>query len=156
MEFKTLYCKGKVNISNNAGFLDVELRINEKVKNGTITYFAAAPPDYMTNFTGSGLPFPNESIAFENTPNKGVIDVDPTEDAPFITIHIQTPNAYYTRFDTFVPSCVDVFFNGRKIRIQLNKATPPFRSLTHVFPQRESVDIKSQDQLIKTKAYPKL
>jgi len=156
MEFETLYCKGKVNMSRIAGFIDVELRINEKVKNGTINYFAAAPPEHMTNFTGSGLPFPNERIAFENTPNTGVIRVDPTEDAPYITIHIQTPNSYYTRFDTFVASCIDVFFNGRRIRIQLDKATPPFRSLTQTFPHKNSSVIKSQEGLIQTKAYPKL
>ena len=54
--------------------------------------FAANPIDRMMNYSGSGLPFPTPSIAFENTPN--VYQVDPKGT---IQTQFQTPNAYYTQ-----------------------------------------------------------
>jgi hypothetical protein len=156
MEFKNMYCSGTVNEGDKGTFIDVDVRINERVPNGIIRYLAASPPDFMTNFTGSGLPFPNEHISFERTPNQGSVKVDPSSASPKVTIRILTPNAYYTSFDTFVDSCIDIFFNSRKIRIFLKDATPPFRSLHHSFKSPASKDVKTQEGIIRTLAYPKL
>ena len=41
--------------------------------NTTVNFWAASPPDRMTTFAGSGLPFANPEMAFENTPNKGAV-----------------------------------------------------------------------------------
>ena len=44
-------------------------------ENNIIYYSAANPPDYRATYTGSGLPFANQHIAFENSPNKGKSDL---------------------------------------------------------------------------------
>lgn len=46
--------------------------------------------DRMSNYTGSGLPFPNNEIAFENTPN--IIDVTGTG---VINAIFSYPNSFY-------------------------------------------------------------
>ena len=53
---------GKLNMPN----------FNEKLY---VKYNASSPPTYNSNFSGSGLPYPNEEVAFENTPNRGVAEV---------------------------------------------------------------------------------
>lgn len=53
---------------------------------------AANPIDRMTTYTGSGMPFPCASIAFENTPNMAKI-TDPTGQ---FDLSFSYPNGYYT------------------------------------------------------------
>lgn len=55
-------------------------------------YWAANPADFRQSFTGSGLPFPNPYVAYENTPNKGAVAVRNNK----FQIRIKYPNAYYT------------------------------------------------------------
>ena len=52
--------------------------------------YAPNPIDRMTNYSGSGLPFPNPTIAFENTPNNFQI---PTTGE--IHTLFTKPNSYY-------------------------------------------------------------
>ncbi len=40
-----------------------------------VKYWASAPPTYGQSFTGSGMPYPNPAVAFQDTPNKGVVKV---------------------------------------------------------------------------------
>ena len=53
---------------------------------------APNPIDRMTNYTGSGLPFPCQQIAFENTPNYARI----TEPGGKFDLEFSYPNGYYT------------------------------------------------------------
>ena len=46
--------------------------------------------DRMSNYSGSGLPFPNNQIAFENTPNK--LDITSTG---IIDTEFSYPNSFY-------------------------------------------------------------
>lgn len=57
-----------------------------------IIMIAPNPMDRMTNYSGSGLPFPCSSIAFENTPNKIEIGTSGTIDAVFLY-----PNSFYAQ-----------------------------------------------------------
>jgi len=59
-------------------------------------YWAANPADYRQSFTGSGLPYPNPYVAYENTPNKGAAAVKENK----FEIRIKYPNAYYTELGT--------------------------------------------------------
>lgn len=63
--------------------------------------FAANPIDRMTTYTGSGLAFPNNDIAFENTPNYFEVD-----DSGAIETLFYKPNSYYSpdTFTRIVPS----------------------------------------------------
>ena len=44
------------------------------VASGKLFYWAAAPPTYGTSISGSGMPYPNPVVAFDITPNKGVVE----------------------------------------------------------------------------------
>jgi hypothetical protein len=56
-----------------------------------VKYWAASPPDYLSNFSGSALPYPNEEVAFENTPNKGVVEIR----GGLFEFRLHYPNSYY-------------------------------------------------------------
>ena len=49
--------------------------LKDSSKNGLVKFIAANAPDYRQSYSGSGLPFPNPEIAYENTPNKGTAKV---------------------------------------------------------------------------------
>jgi hypothetical protein len=64
-----------VKYTNNNSFVisgDVNNNLFEK---RFIKYTAANPPTYNNSFSGSALPYPSEEIAYENTPNRGVVEI---------------------------------------------------------------------------------
>jgi hypothetical protein len=70
------------------------LQITGSVKNNallnSVVIIAANPIDRMSNYSGSGLPFPNYDIAFENTPNIHKVDSSGT-----FNISFKYPNSFY-------------------------------------------------------------
>ena len=56
-----------------------------------IKYWAADPPGYLQSYAGSGLPFANEEMAFENTVNCGQTEVLDGE----FSFSLHYPNSYY-------------------------------------------------------------
>lgn len=56
-----------------------------------VKYWAPNPPDYRYSYMGSALPFPNEDVAYENTPNIGVKEVI----GDSFEFSLQYPNSYY-------------------------------------------------------------
>ena len=60
--------------------------------NCPIRYWAANPPDLRQSYSGSGLPFPNPEIAFENTSNRGMVNCDSHGRFEFKVVK---PNGYY-------------------------------------------------------------
>jgi hypothetical protein len=64
--------------------------------NGTIKFIACNPADYRQSYSGSGLPFPNPEIAYQNTLNKG--------SAPVVNgrfeFRIDFPNSLYVNQGT--------------------------------------------------------
>lgn len=71
-----------------------ELKINGSIKNYTIykdiIIIAPNPINRMSNYSGSGLPYPNYEIAFENTPNIHKIDASGNFNVTF-----KYPNSFY-------------------------------------------------------------
>ena len=57
-----------------------------------IRFWAANPPDLRQSYSGSGLPFPNPEIAFENTSNRGLVNCDNRGRFEFKVVK---PNGYY-------------------------------------------------------------
>lgn len=57
----------------------------------TVKFAAAAPADMRMSYMGSGLPFPNEEIAYEGSPNAGEA---PVKEGKF-AFKLVSPNAYY-------------------------------------------------------------
>lgn len=98
-----------------------------------VQFWAANPPDRRYSFPGSGLPFPNESVAFQETPNMGAV---PVAKALF-NFNIEYPNSYYTDMGrTLVPPQVKFRFVDSLARpmskVYTVKLGPsiPYRSLT--------------------------
>lgn len=113
----------------------VDVYLNSELSSEIVRYSAAAPPAYMGSFTGSALPFPNERIAFENTPNLGTIKVSNTRR---FTIPLDMPNGYYSpNGKDIVPPYVDLIYHTKErqqptsTRIYLKEGQIPNRSLTY-------------------------
>ena len=62
-----------------------------KNPNAAVKYWAANPIDRRDSFAGSGLPFPNSEIAYENTPNVGVVKAHNGQ----YRINMWFPNCFY-------------------------------------------------------------
>lgn len=132
-----------------------------------VKYWAAAPPTYNQSFTGSGMPFPNPAVAFENTPNKGVVKISGGK----YRLTLKYPNSYYKDMcNTYVPPQVSVVFcdaSGKKMskiyKIKLGNGVP-YRSL--VWNQQgyrknvmgycnNNLPVRTQEQILRDSAYPK-
>lgn len=97
--------------------------------NTTVNFWAASPPDRMTTFAGSGLPFANPEMAFENTPNKGAVKA---ANGAF-EIRLQFPNSFYVNMGkTLLPPHVLLKFcePQSEIKAIIIGESIPHRSLT--------------------------
>ena len=84
--------------------MNITIKHNKITITGTITQpfskaklYAANPIDRMSNYSGSGLPFPCSYIAFDNTPNIKHINT-PEYGAVF-----SYPNSFYLKL--FLMTC---------------------------------------------------
>jgi len=132
-----------------------------------VKYSASNPPTYNSNFSGSGLPYPNEYVAFENTPNKGVVEVVNGN----FTIKIKYPNSYYDNMGTiYVPPQIKLLLVndknkelGNAIVVKLGDGIP-FRTLTWpvqrnwnkgaLFYNNTNLPVRTQYQILLDSAYP--
>ena len=134
-----------------------------------IRYVAANPPTYLESVSGSALPYPNEEVAMESTPNQGVVEIG--SDAGF-RIQLQFPNSYYQELGkVLVKPEVRLMFLDQKnkalsgwISVPLGEGVP-YRSLTWsekrnwldgplFFVGRESLPIRTQAQILEDSGYP--
>jgi hypothetical protein len=79
-----------LNVTEENDLLLIEGRVLNPSKYKQMELCAANPIDRMMNYSGSGLPFPNPFIAFEDTPNYLRI----SKSGEIRTI-FQKPNSYY-------------------------------------------------------------
>lgn len=132
-----------------------------------IHWWAANPPTYGQSFAGSGLPYPNEEVAFEASPNNGICNVQGGR----FNFTMVYPNSYYTELGAkYVAPEVQIQIidsNGRPLtkvsRIPLGSGIP-FRTLT--FPvQRDwnkgplfycnpDLPVRNQEQILRDSSYP--
>lgn len=126
MEFKNSDISGIIKYNSNNDTYLIEGQTHAK----NIVYRAATPLWRNYSYAGSGLPYPNHSLAYENTSNMGTIHVK----NGLFKIELPHPSQYY----------VD---QGKKLLkphvhlelVDLNKTVTlvladylPFRSLTHL------------------------
>jgi hypothetical protein len=103
------------------GYLTIYGNVQHPERYNIMAIFAANPIDRMMSYTGSGLPFPNQEIAFEGSrnvyaiPKTGIIDT-----------HFKKPNAYFST-DTFtkIPPSLFVRLNDVNIRFILEDLKKP-------------------------------
>lgn len=132
-----------------------------------VKYSAPNPPTYNSNFSGSGLPYPTEDIAFENSPNKGVVEV---MNGTF-SFSLKYPNSYYINMGSL--------YVNPHVRLQLvdknNKVLGeiqninlgegiPFRTLSWpeqrnwsngpLFYENKDLPVRTQHQILLDSAYP--
>lgn len=147
----------------------IKATIAENVVDGRIKYLAAAPMDRRASYTGSGLPFANGRQAFENTPNKGTIELGNMNK---FEIKLVMPNSYYVGLGTVeVPPSLFIFYNNghedKRIVIRLGNSVP-FRSLTYptgmeteaprtnamFYAGIEKLPVRTQEEILRSAAYP--
>ena len=125
-------------------------------------YIAAAPADYRSSFSGSGMPFANSEQAFYGTPNRGRVRVD--ADGRF-TVRLRMPNSYYVNLGTtLVPPTLHLFYSvhGKRDRAAFRVSHPiPFRTLTYQasrtgpeFYDSDSKYVRSQERILLASGYP--
>ena len=132
-----------------------------------VKYSSANPPTYNSSFSGSGLPYPNENSAFENTPNRGIVAVVNNK----FSISIRYPNSYYINMGTdYVEPHIRLVLcdnNNKEVSdvmyVNLGEGIP-FRTLTWPvqrnwnkgpdFYNVKNLPVRSQFQILVDSAYP--
>jgi hypothetical protein len=90
MIFSDEYTDFSVVYSKDYSSIIIKGLVKNKIIYNNIIIIAPNPIDRMSNYSGSGLPFPNYEIAFENTPNIHTIDSSGVFDISF-----KYPNSFY-------------------------------------------------------------
>lgn len=163
---ESLTCEGLV-LDKGDGEYTVRGKINS-LGNTTIMYWAANPPTYCNSYSGSGLPYPNPDIAYENTPNRGLVK---TNNGNF-EFNLRFPNAYYIGLGSVYvePICHIKICNSKSDKkihtIKLGNGIP-FRMLT--YPQEPltksranpnfykggfELPIRTQEKILRDSGYP--
>ena len=167
--FQNNICNGKISYYPN-GDLEIKGQVTDVAEGSEVFYWAATPPTYGTSFYGSGHPYPNPIVAYEETPNKGSVKVSGGK----FSFNIKYPNAYYIGLGSlYVPPHVnlkvvqpgsdgsqDKYFN-----VQVDNGIP-FRTLTYPSPPSNKPRIsplfyhecqntaRSQESILRASAYP--
>ena len=84
---------GNITYDETKGLIYVHGRLPEYA-NTALNYIAAAPIHRNYSYAWSGLPYPNPEVAYGNTPNKGVVEVDHSGEFKLCLLQ---PSAYYVR-----------------------------------------------------------
>lgn len=132
-----------------------------------VKYWAANKPTYSQSYSGSGMPFPNEFIAFQDSDNKGVAQIKGGQ----FSFNIHYPNSYRKDMGkTYVPPQVKVQFcsaDNRNIsgvyEINLGNGIP-FRNVEYprkrnwnigpMFYCNVNLPVRTQAQILRASAYP--
>lgn len=124
--FESPRCKGQVLINDETKVFTVKGVCSGR----QLRYLAAAPPDFRDSYAGSGLPFPNETIAYDNTQNKGKVDI---KDGKF-EFRLAYPNSYYINGgSTMVKPHVNIVVDDSEVvDVKLGEPLIPNRSLKHL------------------------
>ena len=132
--------------------------VETEIQNPKVLYWAANPPDHRASFSGSGLPFPNAEVAFENTPNRGAVKAV----GGHFTFNITFPNSYYIGLGSkLVEPSVHYQVEGEsKVHtLKLKDSGIPYRSIPErknvmFYAGKEQLPLRSQEQMIREHRYP--
>jgi hypothetical protein len=90
MNFNNQHVDCKVSFNENYSLITITGNVKNPAQFKYMILTAPAPIDRMSNYSGSGLPFPSYEIALDETPNKLVIN----SDGVFSTV-FKYPNSFY-------------------------------------------------------------
>ncbi len=154
-------------VNNDSYIVSGDVTTNPYSEQLFVKYSAANPPTYNANFSGSGLPYPNEEIAFENTPNRGAVEVINNK----FTISIRYPNSYYINMGSvYIEPHIRLILCdkhnkeiGEVVYVNLGEGIP-FRTLTWPaqrnwnkgpeFYVNKDLPVRTQFQILVDSAYP--
>ena len=127
-----------------------------------LKYWASNSPDTRASFSGSGLPFPNETIAYQNTKNQGTYELINRN----FSLNMIKPNSYYTnQGKILVKPHINIMFMtgdnkslGKVYKVDIEDYIP-YRTLSMVrkdvmFYHNAPLPIRTQEQILKDSAYP--
>jgi len=98
-----------------------------KAPGNTLKYMSSAPPDLRMSRAGSALPWASEDMAYDNTPNKGEIQMVNGR----FSFTLANPNCYYMNNGArLVAPHVHFTVNNQHFDVELGIACTPNRSLT--------------------------
>ena len=163
-EFSTPDCSGKVSTTQDG---DIVVRGKVKSDSAKVIFWAAAPPNFRQSFSGSALPFPSPEVAYENTPNKGIVRANKGEFA----IKMYYPNAFYIDLGTtYVSPHINFEIcegdKRRSFAVQIGEGIP-YRTLTYAppptsrprtdpmfFQKNDNPDFRNQEQILRDSSFP--
>lgn len=165
--FASQYAQGSFKSTGYSGEVIVRGVILDSVKNDEISYLAASPTDRRASFSGSGLPFPNQTHAFENTPNKGKILLKGNA----FEFTILYPNSYYVELGRKLiqPTVYIQYYTPDNIKrvITIDVGTVvPYRTLEYprqytlarndatFYHAHHNLPVRTQEQIMRDSAYP--
>ena len=165
---KNYSCEGIVLDSGDGEFV-VKGSVNSIAVNPTVIFWAANPPTYTQSYTGSGLPYPNADIAYENTPNRGAVLAQGGQ----FEFRVRYPNSYSMGLGSvLVEPCVHIKVceNGKSGEVETIKLGNgiPFRSLTYppiqkdtaprknpmFYSGRQNLPMRTQEQILRDSCFP--
>ena len=165
--FNEKKCKGVI-YNEGDGDIIVSGTVNSNIDNPNIIFWAPSPADHLTSYSGSGLPFPNAEMAYENTPNKGMVKAKNKS----FSFRLKYPNAYYAHLGTLYISPLvnikvcDSINEHSFITINIDQGIP-YRTLTYPSPPGKNPyssplffhtpekEVRSQEQILRDSSYPK-
>ena len=162
-----LFNSNKLNFKNiKLGEFNIDIKTQYK-EGEYILYWACNPPNYMSSFSGSGLPFNNPDIAFENTSNIGLVKVI----NGIISINISFPNSFYINFGKKLiePTIFykkynydnDLEFDNTVHIINLNNRIPyrgkyfnDNKGVMNYYTNNSCINLENQESILRKTAYP--
>lgn len=152
--------------SDNRKHCTIEGKVFEQVRNSKIGYIAACPPHINGSYSGSGLPYANQVMAFDDTPNKGIAKVSKHDGRFKISFYV--PSAYYLNLGSILvpPTLYIEYNNGQKnkrISIKIDEEIP-YRTLTYhktndnvnFYNYIWSQPVRDQERILRDSQYPLL
>jgi hypothetical protein len=143
------------------GSLNMDIKKLLKGSRIFLKYFGANSPTNGGSFTGSGLPFPNKEVAYENTDNTGILQVF----GDVFSLNILKPNSYYINHGKTLirPHINFTFIDGNEravsnsYKIMLDDYIP-YRSLSMrredvLFYDVPNLPIRTQEQILRDSKY---
>ncbi len=169
-KFKSEKCECIISHASDFSLVVKGVIFSETQLQQTISYIAACPPDYRSSYTGSALPFANEQMAFDETPNKGQVNIQPGNS---FSIKIVYPNSYYAALGTvIIPPTLYITYKDisnaeTTVGIPVSKGIP-YRLLTYPMQFTKArkdcmfydggweLPVRTQEQILLGAAYPSM
>lgn len=135
----------------------IDCTIKDEMLNNKVYYYAANTPDRLTNFSGSGLPFPSREVAFEGTPNIGRKLIN--NETKQFRLELLRPNTYYDEnYELVEPEVIIKYVlknnKTRVLNIPIDNKIP-FRSLLQNKNKKEiNKIIETQEKKLLKNQYP--